>query len=65
MQAVEAYVLKHGGYLVLLETEDTPAFTPTRKFYEAIGYTQIVHIEKFYSNTNGLVVYAKYLKPVK
>ena len=64
MAAIEAQVLEWGGYLVLLETSDTPTFMPTRKFYEALGYTRIVHIEQFYSDTDGLVVYAKYLRPV-
>lgn len=62
MEAVEAQVLERGGYLVVLETSDTPAFTPTRKFYEALGYARIVHIERFYSDADGLVVYARYLR---
>ncbi len=62
MNAIEAQVLERGGYLVLLETSDTPAFAPTRKFYEALGYTRVVHIEQFYSEADGLAVYAKYLR---
>jgi GNAT superfamily N-acetyltransferase len=64
MAEVEAQVLERGGYLVVLETSDTLAFTPTRKFYEALGYARIVHIVRFYSDTDGLVVFAKYLRPV-
>jgi ribosomal protein S18 acetylase RimI-like enzyme len=64
MAEVETQVLERDGYLVVLETSDTPAFTPTRKFYEALGYARIVHIERFYSDTDGLVVYAKYLRSV-
>ena len=64
MAEVEAQALERGGYLVALETSDTPAFTATRKFYETLGYTRIVHIEQFYSDTDGLVVYAKYLRRV-
>jgi len=64
MAAVEAHVLERGGYLVLLETSDTTVFAPTRAFYEALGYARVVHIERFYSESDGLVVYAKYLRPV-
>jgi len=63
MAEVEAQVLERGGYLVVLETSDIPAFEPTRKFYEALGYERIVHIERFYSDADGLVVFAKYLRP--
>ncbi len=64
MAVVEEQALERNGYLVVLETSSTLPFTPTRKFYEALGYSQIVHIEKFYSDDDGLVVYAKYLKPM-
>jgi len=62
MAEVEAQVLERGGYLVVLETSDTPAFESTRKFYEALGYERVVHIERFYSDGEGLVVFAKYLR---
>lgn len=64
MAAIEAQVIERAGYLVLLETSDAPAFAPTRKFYEALGYARVVHLEQFYSDTDGLVVYAKYLRSV-
>jgi len=62
MAEVERQVLERNGYLVVLETSDTLIFEPTRKFYEALGYTRNVHIERFYSDDDGLVVYAKYLR---
>src|SRR3990172_3544960 len=59
MASVEEQVLERGGYLVVLETFDTLAYSPTRNFYESLGYRRMAHIEKFYSDSEGLVVYAK------
>jgi ribosomal protein S18 acetylase RimI-like enzyme len=64
MAAIEAEVLRQGGYLMLLETLDSSEFTPARKFYEALGYRRLVHIARFYSEREGMVLYARHLRPV-
>ncbi len=58
---VEVEIRKLGGYILLIETSDSPAFQKTRSFYEANGYTRVGEIADFYAPGDGLVMYQKRL----
>jgi ribosomal protein S18 acetylase RimI-like enzyme len=58
---VEAEIRKLGGYIVLIETSDSPAFQKTRSFHEANGYIRVGEIADFYAPGDGLVMYQKRL----
>lgn len=58
---VEAEIRKLGGYIVLIETSDSPAFQKTRSFHEANGYSRVGEIADFYAPGDGLVMYQKRL----
>jgi GNAT superfamily N-acetyltransferase len=44
---VEAEIRKMGGYIVLIETSDSPVFQKTRRFHEANGYSRVGEIADF------------------
>jgi ribosomal protein S18 acetylase RimI-like enzyme len=61
LSRVEAEVQAQAGRLLLIETSSTPAYAPTRRFYEACGYPCTATIEDFYAPGDGLVIFAKRL----
>lgn len=61
LSRVEAEVQARGGRLMLIETSSTPAYAPTRRFYEACGYSCVATIEDFYAPGDSLVIFAKSL----
>lgn len=63
LESVEQDIRGQDGRLLLIETSSTPRYDPTRAFYLKRGYTQVANIPDFYSDGDGLVVYAKRLQP--
>jgi D-alanine-D-alanine ligase len=51
---------KHGRWL-LAETSSTPAYKPTRDFYERCGYRMLSEIADFYRTGDGKVTFGKRL----
>ncbi len=48
------------GKLIVIETSSKPSYRPTRKFYERMGYRISARIEKFYSESDDMIIYSKY-----
>lgn len=61
MKRVEEEIGKLGGYLILIETSDSEAYTDTRRFHERNGYIRTAVIPDFYAPGDGLVMYHKRL----
>ncbi len=59
MARVEAEIRRLGGYIVLIETSDSPAFENTRRFHESNGYVRIGEVADFYAPGDGLEMYQK------
>ncbi len=57
--AVEAALAAAGGRLIVVETSSRAEYDPTRKFYEAKGYTTIALIPGYYAPGDDLVIYLK------
>lgn len=51
-----------GGRLIVVETSGTPAYAPTRRFYETHGYKRAATIADFYAPGDDLVVYVQQLR---
>ena len=45
--------------LVVVETSSRADYTPTRRFYEARGYTRTATIPGYYAPGDDLVIYTK------
>ena len=61
----EDLVLSQGGRLVIAETSGQTKYENTRKFYIALGYTEVARIENFYRTGDDKVVYGKYLSQLQ
>jgi len=61
MGACEADVRGRGGRMVIIETEGTAAYEPTRRFYLSLGYEEAARIGDFYRPGADKVVYRKLL----
>jgi ribosomal protein S18 acetylase RimI-like enzyme len=61
MRHAEELVASRGGRLVIVETSSREDYTPTRKFYLAVGYEEVARIRAYYKPGDDLVVYGKYL----
>lgn len=59
MQAAEAHIRARGGYWVVIETSDTPAYEPARRFYEGCGYRRAAVLPDFYREGDGLVIFTR------
>jgi ribosomal protein S18 acetylase RimI-like enzyme len=59
MARVEADIRGLGGRLILVETSGEPAYSPTRAFYEGLGYTRAATIPEFYAPGDDLVIYIR------
>ena len=57
--AVEQTLAAAGGRLVVVETSSRADYDPTRKFYEARGYTKTATIPGYYAPSDDLVIYVK------
>lgn len=61
LDAVEKEVQQLGGRLIFVETSGVEKYIPTRRFYQATGYTQEAIIKDFYDDGDDLVVFTKHL----
>ena len=54
-------IAEMGGRIVIAETSTLEKYTPTRHFYDRIGYTLEVQINDFYKEGDGKVFFVKRL----
>ena len=52
-----------GGTRMFVDTSGRPQYTPTRAFYERMGYTVAARLDDFYAPGDAKVIYAKTLVP--
>jgi ribosomal protein S18 acetylase RimI-like enzyme len=57
MRAAESEVRKRSGRLLIVETSGQEKYSPTRKFYEGVGYQKEAVIRDFYDAGDDLVIY--------
>lgn len=50
-----------GGRIVIAETSSLEKYTPTRHFYDRVGYSNVAHIDDFYKEGDGKVFFVKKL----
>ena len=62
LRQTEQSVRAAGGYLIIVETSDSPRYEAARRFYEAHHYHREAAIQDFYSEGDGLVLYSKRLE---
>jgi ribosomal protein S18 acetylase RimI-like enzyme len=56
---VERRLIADGGRLIVVETSSRADYAPTRRFYEARGYTRAATIPGYYAPGDDLVIYTK------
>ncbi len=59
MAFVEQAIRDSGGRLFVVETSGRESYTPTRRFYEALGYQQAAGIPDFYGPGDPRVIFIK------
>jgi ribosomal protein S18 acetylase RimI-like enzyme len=59
MDFAEQRIRDAGGRLFIVETSGRESYTPTRLFYERIGYTLAARIEDFYAPGDDKIIYTK------
>ena len=59
LQEVERLLTADGRRLVVVETSARADYIPTRRFYEARGYTRTATIPGYYAPGDDLVIYTK------
>ena len=59
VRSVEHRLAAAGGRLIVVETSSRADYQPTRRFYEARGYTKTATIPGYYSPDDDLVIYVK------
>lgn len=59
LREVERLLMADGRRLVVVETSSRADYEPTRKFYEARGYTRTATIAGYYAPGDDLVIYTK------
>ncbi|MCX7839010.1 MAG: GNAT family N-acetyltransferase [Anaerolineae bacterium] len=62
LQYVESELRARGARAIYLETSDSEAYAPARRFYEHHGYECVAHLKDFYARGEGKVVYRKVLQ---
>lgn len=60
---VERTLRDRGARLLVVETSSRGDYTPTRRFYEARGYTEAARLREFYAPADDRVIYTKRLAP--
>ncbi len=55
----EQAIAERGGRLFVVETSSREAYTPTRRFYEALGYDEAGRIPDFYGPGDDKVIFLK------
>lgn len=61
LSACEEDVRRRGGKLLLIETESTPAYEPTRRFYRRAGYPELARIPNYYRESADKVIHGRTL----
>ena len=56
---VERRLAADGRRLVVVETSSRADYQPTRRFYEARGYTRVATVPAYYAPGDDLVIYTK------
>jgi len=59
LQEVERRLTTYDARLVIVETSSRADYEPTRRFYEARGYTRTATIPAYYAPGDDLVIYTK------
>ena len=62
MEWTEEHLRAAGGRLIVVETSGTPEYTPTRRFYERLGYEGHLSVPEYYRPGDDLIVYSKHLR---
>lgn len=62
LAACERDVRARGGRMLLIETEGTPAYEPTRRFYLRAGYPEVARIRDYYREGADKVIYGRTLR---
>ena len=62
MDFAEQAISQRGGRLSVLETSSREKYLPTRRFYEALGYTEASQIPEFYGPQDHKVILTKILR---
>ena len=62
MEWTEEHLRAAGARLLVVETSGTPEYTPTRRFYERLGYDGHLSVPDFYHTGDDLIVYSKHLR---
>jgi ribosomal protein S18 acetylase RimI-like enzyme len=61
LRRTEQGIVSHGGTQAYLDTSGREQYIPTRKFYEAAGYTAEAVLRDFYAPNDDKVIYKKIL----
>jgi ribosomal protein S18 acetylase RimI-like enzyme len=61
LRQVEIEIEAQNGRLLLIETSGTPDYAPTRRFYEACGYSGEAVIRDFYAPGDDLNIFTKHM----
>lgn len=59
MHRAEAEIARSNGRLIIVETSGTPAYAPTRAFYEHLGYRRVASVPNYYRAGDDLVIYTR------
>lgn len=62
MVFAEQAISQRGGRLLVIETSSREKYLPTRRFYEALGYTEAAQIPEFYGPEDHKVIFTKALR---
>ena len=57
----ESLVAQRGGRLIIAETSSRQEYSATRKFYHSLRYAELARIPRYYSETDDLLIFGKYL----
>jgi ribosomal protein S18 acetylase RimI-like enzyme len=59
MHRAQAEIARSKGRLIIVETSGTPAYAPTRAFYEHLGYQRVATVPSYYRAGDDLVIYTR------
>ena len=62
LEACESDVRARGGGLLLIETEGTPAYEPTRRFYLRAGYPEVARVRDYYREGADKIISGRSLR---
>ena len=60
---VERRVAADNARLMVIETSSRESYTPTRRFYQRHGYTEVARVGAFYAPGDDRIVYSKRFQP--